>query len=522
MFYKRIIFLFFSVLFCLSSNAQNRYWVIFNNKKDVKFNPLEYFDAKTIERRIKYGIPLYDSTDYPLNVNYVQQVSQIAETTGKQSRWFNSVAVTATLEQLKNIEKLKFVDGVIPVFIEMHPAQTDYSTELSKKNINLLLNQIERMQGNLFIQNNIDGKSIRIAIFDGGFPSVNNNPVFEKIRNENRLVKTWDFVKNKEFVFDYNLHGTSVMSCIGGKTDSLNIGLATGAEYFLARTEVATEPFSEEENWLAAAEWADKNGIDIINSSLGYTFNRYFVEQMDGKTSLVVKAANMAASKGMLVVNAMGNDGTNRWKYVDTPADADSVLSVGGIDPYTNFHAEFSSYGPTADKRLKPNVVAYSTVVAAGKSSLKKTYGTSFSSPLVAGFAACAWQLHPELSNMDIYKAICKSADLYPYYDYAHGYGVPQASYFLNLSDSVRAETFEFEKKDNEINISVFDNFLNDSSKYEDYLYYHIEDTKGNLRKYAVIKVNESNALSIPDSVLVKNDRIKVHYKGYTNSLLVN
>ncbi len=153
---------------------------------------------------------------------------------------------------------------------------------------------------------------------------------------------------------------------------------------------------------------------------------------MNGKKSLVARAANMAASKGMLVVNAAGNDGETKWKHLGTPADADSVLSVGGISPESDYHFSFSSYGPTADKRLKPNVCAYGAVMESGKKGLTTTYGTSFASPLVAGFAACAWQTNRRLNNMELFKEIEKSADLYPYFDYAHGYGVPQAGYFIN------------------------------------------------------------------------------------------
>ena len=170
------------------------------------------------------------------------------------------------------------------------------------------------------------------------------------------------------------------------------MGLATGANFLLAITEVSSEPFSEEENWLAAVEWAYKNGADIISSSLGYTNNRYFTKDMDGKKSFVVKAASLAARKGMLVINAAGNDGDSEWKVISTPADADSILTIGGVSPETNLHINFSSYGPTADGRMKPNVSAFGeAVVANTKGNVEIAFGTSFATPLVAGFAACAW-----------------------------------------------------------------------------------------------------------------------------------
>lgn len=166
--------------------------------------------------------------------------------------------------------------------------------------------------------------------------------------------------------------------------------MASNAEFLLARTEVNAEPFAEEEWWLAAAEWAGKNGAHIINSSLGYTYHRYFPEQMDRKTSLVARAANMAASKGIIVVNAMGNDGDNSWKAVGTPADADTVLSVGSVDPYKEYKINFSSFGPTVDGRMKPNVTNSGfAAVAVKKDKLGNAHGTSFASPLISGFVAC-------------------------------------------------------------------------------------------------------------------------------------
>ncbi len=182
----------------------------------------------------------------------------------------------------------------------------------------------------------------------------------------------------------------------------MKMGLATEAEFLLARTEVNTEPFSEEENWLAAAEWADKNGADIISSSLGYTLPRYFQYQMDGKSTLVARAATMAFEKGILVVNAMGNDGAGKWFVVGTPADAEEVLSVGGVDPFTNVHISFSSFGPTADGRMKPNVCAAGQALVASPKRITKAYGTSFATPLVTGFAACVLQLNPDFTVQEL------------------------------------------------------------------------------------------------------------------------
>jgi hypothetical protein len=302
----------------------------------------------------------------------------------------------------------------------------------------------------------------------------------------------------------------------------VKIGLATGAEFLLARTELSTEYFAEEENWLAALEWADKNGADIINSSLGYTNQRYFPEQMDGKTTLVSRAAAMAAKKGILVVNAAGNDGMNSWKKVGAPADADSILTVGGIAPDLDYHISFSSYGPTADRRMKPNVCAYGHVVAAGKSGLKVVDGTSFASPLVAGFAACAWQTNRNLTNMQLLTEIQKSADLYPYFDYAHGFGVPQSEYFTD-NEKYIAElppSFDFVTTEDSIKVVINSNKITDFKQRNLLLYYNIQDSDGVLEKYFVIYVLKNNPLSFNKKIFRKGQKLNVNFKGYTKTFV--
>ncbi len=502
------------------SQSQEKHWIFFTDKKGTKFNPFEYFDGKAIERRLKNNLPLYDSTDYPLNENYVQQVEQEVLSLTQRSRWFNAVAVWAYPHQINTIDKLPFVKSTQKIHLSTVPTGDSYDLDLNEEESELLINQTRRLKGNKFSSAGIDGKGIRIAIFDGGFPTVDTNPVFEHIRKENRIIKTYDFTKNEPFVYAYNKHGTMVLSCIAGKVDEKNIGLATGAEFLLARTEIYTEPYSEEENWLAAVEWADKNGADIINSSLGYTYHRYFIEDMDGETSLVVKAANMAARKGLLVLNAMGNSGTSDWHVLGTPADADSILSIGGIDPETDYHVSFSSYGPTADKRMKPNVSAYGIAIVAGKSKLRQAAGTSFATPLVTGFAACAWQTKPNLNNMEMFEEIEKSGHLYPYFDYVHGYGIPQASYFMDTTKRKTEPTFEIITENDSLVINIKESLIKKhaESKYpgENYLYYHLANPNGVLDKYAVVEVKKPNALKIALKDIAPNQTFRAWYRHYT------
>jgi subtilisin family serine protease len=335
-------------------------------------------------------------------------------------------------------------------------------------------------------------------------------------------VATWDFVDQDENVYHYHSHGTQVLSCIAGSIDGLDLGLATGAEFLLARTENNAEKFSEEENWLAAAEWADRNGADIINSSLGYTHHRYFNDQMDGNTSLVAKAAKIAAKKGILVVNSAGNEGNSAWHYVGTPADADSVLSIGGISPERGYHINFSSFGPTADKRMKPNLCAFGKVIAAKKDSVYYTQGTSFSSPLVAGFAACAWQKNREWDNMTLFGELERSGELYPYFDYAHGFGVPQASYFFKKNNANQSPSFSFVELDGYLHVMVEPDMVSSINQSKNLLFYNFQDKTGVLSSYAVVDVYKEKALSIDLKKVSPGTTINVWFRDYNNSYYIN
>jgi subtilisin family serine protease len=227
---------------------------------------------------------------------------------------------------------------------------------------------------------------------------------------------------------------------------------------------------------------------------------------MDGKTSLVAKAAAIAASKGILVVNSMGNDGNNKWQYMCTPADVENVMAVGGIDPNTGIHIPFSSFGPTSDKRMKPNVSAYAHVVTGSNNKITEAYGTSFASPLVAGFAACVLQMHPEYNFDSLFTAIEKSGNLYPYYDYAHGYGIPQAGYFLDKKEESNSLLSV---------IKLNQTIVVNSEDEGGLMYYHIQ-SKGNvLEKYGVVEISGENTWQLPLKE-VNGKILRVHYKGYT------
>ena len=532
-------FIFFISLSCLDINSQTHYWIFFSDKDGVEFNPYTYFDTATIRKRLKKGIELNQYSDFPLRSDYISKVEKITGNKSiSQSRWLNAMTIEATPIHIDQIRQELFVTDIIEIRSESNTMDKDIDSLFRGDKHDLLDLQLKSLGIKYFEQHKVNGKGVRIAVFDAGFPDVDKSSVFEHLIKEKRIIATYDFVKKDSFVYDYHTHGTKVLACIAGKFGKHQFGLATGAEFLLARTEIKRETFSEEENWLCAVEWADKNGADIISSSLGFTFRRYFQQQMDGKYTLVSRAANIAASKGILVINAAGNDGLNYWEVICAPADADSILTVGAVSPKTGYHEVYSSLGPTYDGRMKPNVCAFGHVVTSDGKKIKTAYGTSLATPLISGFAACVLQMNPDWDNMRILNEIQKSSHLYPYFDYAHGYGVPQASYFTGeekisrpsfsfamQNDSLKIFLVEGSGKIKEITRNKKDGFYkknccnNFYDLDKDYLYYKITaDSDKKIRRYGVINMKGYDSFNMSKINFNKNETITVYYKGFVDN----
>ena len=533
------LFLILNSSFFIPAQAQQAYWVFLTDKQGTTFDPYSYFDAKAIERYNQCGADLYDITNYPVCTAYEQGVSALATEEIGASRWMNALGVMATPEQIAAIEALPYVKRVQMIegngMVLASASSSPKLGEVSHSDGGVCLTgltdiahvdgpleaQLVRMGGKAFRDKGIDGRGIRIAVFDGGFPQVNTHKAFKHLRDNHQILKTWNFPNKKENVYGWNSHGTMTLSCIAGRMDSVDLGLATGAEFLLARTEVEPEPAKEEVWWQMAVEWADKNGANIISSSLGYGKERYYTKDMDG-TSYVAKAGNLAARKGMLVCNSAGNEADDKqWKTIITPADADSVLCVGGIEnSLTEYnHIEFSSYGPSADGRLKPNVCAfgYARTANVGKTDDKFHYvhGTSFSCPLVAGFAACAWQASPGKTAMEMFRLIEQSADLYPYADYSFGYGVPQAAFFTGTKKAVEP-TFRFVNETDSVKVVP-----THAVKRGNLFYSFRRPSDNRLDYYGKMEVNymdESDVISF-SKVSIYNRTLTVYLAGYTDSL---
>lgn len=545
--YLKLVLL--SLLFIGSSSifAQTEtqtYVVYLKEKSKEKFNPYSYFDIKNIERKQLANLPLYDERDLPLNHNFVSQIETPQVEILVSSRWLNALFINTNSAQISRIKALSFVKQIDLFKPSKQKMIASESNDLTGRSKHILSYQTDRLQANEFANKNYTGKGIRIAVFDVGFSGTDKHKAFAHLRSNNQIKATYDFINKNKNVYLGGAHGTNTLSCITGIYKGQKMGMATDAEFLLARTEWSSKEDKQEEYfWLAAAEWADKNGANIISSSLGYGSDWYNVNDMDGKKSVVAFAATVAAQKGILVVNSAGNEYQDDWKTIITPSDADSVLCVGGTNPFNDRHINFSSSGPSADYRKKPNISAPGQVVAANPNgSVSTTFGTSFSCPLVSGFAACAWQSNRSLTNMQLFSEIEKSGHLFPYFDYMHGHGIPQASYFTNTSKNKHLANFELLdslEQNNEIIIQITDTAVlnkfvvfeafNDSMKLKNSnvkmevkppfglnFYWNVSNSEDKIIQYQVISVNTAKPLTINIDNKQKGNKLNFHFEGYT------
>lgn len=427
------------------------YAVLFKDKHLTPYAidaPQAYLSQRAIERRQRQGIAI-DSLDIPVNANYVQAVEQFGSTAVKYtSRWMNAALVfVLDTTVIDSIRQLPMVRAVRRMPIEPGLEQvTKEVLEMADRNVlegkntpevedfyGASYHQIAMMRGQLLHAMGYTGHGMHIAVLDSGWDKANVLGVFDALRNEDRLLGTRDYVfEQNDPVYHTSSHGTSVWSIMGGYAPGDLIGSAFGASYYLVRTEnLGGEHVAEEWNWVAGAEYADSIGADIINSSLGYSLfewpaSNHSYADMDGETTVSSRGADIAASRGLLVVNSAGNSGDDPWRYITAPSDADSVLAIGATWPDGSV-AWFSSRGPSSDGDVKPNVAAQGVgvVFAATDSTFRTGNGTSFSSPLVAGLAACLWQAFPEATNMQILRAIEQSAHLYRTPNDDLGNGIP-------------------------------------------------------------------------------------------------
>jgi subtilisin family serine protease len=446
-----IQFLFLGVCSLLSQTAPGKYWIRFTDKDNSAYSlsrPQEFLSAKCIDRRMAQGIG-FDVLDLPVNQSYIDEVLSMGPgILHHRSKWFN--AITVITEDSTWLEEVRLLPFVAEVRAARVGGQTVFKDKWSVEE-NEVRSGTEQLPCDSFPEygrawrqtemlnvqwlHNLGyrGAGVDIAQFDAGWSRTDILPVFERLRSEGRIKMTRDFVwSDNPNIYTYNSHGTSVLSIMAGWLPGEMVGAAPEANYFLFRTE---DPFSEfpveTDNWVVAAELCDSLGIDIINSSLGYSLfddsaYDFTYDEMNGSTIHNSIAAGIAARKGILVVNSAGNSGDDPWRYLTAPSDAEGILAVGAADAQEN-HAWFSSYGPAADGRVKPDVSAMgaATAYAAQDSTIRTGNGTSFSSPLIAASTACLLQAFPSTPSHALRDAVIRSASAYMAPTDSLGYGIP-------------------------------------------------------------------------------------------------
>jgi len=421
--------------------------------------PSSYLSSRALSRRNRYLIAI-DSTDLPVSPDYIDSLSRVPGIEYlSSSKWLNKVLIQVSdPAALSYLQTVSFIKSNAPIALRRYPERIPTIENKFRESIFPMVagerisgvrqtrgvtgqinygnsyQQIHIHQGEYLHNKNFKGQGMLIAMLDAGFLNLNTNPAFDSLRTQNRVIGGYDFVLNQAGISEADSHGANCLSIMAGNLPGKMVGSSPNASYLLLRTENAAEEFPVEEFfWSQGAEYADSSGADIISSSLGYTsfddgaFNHPYTDR-NGNTCLSTIAADLAAKKGILVCNSAGNSGgsASDEKYISCPADGDSVLAVGAIQTDLQI-AGFSSWGPNAAGKIKPNVVAMGqgTVLANINGDVATGNGTSYSNPLMAGLVACLWQAFPEMTNMQIIDAVQKSADRFQSPTDRFGYGIP-------------------------------------------------------------------------------------------------
>ena len=474
----------------LEAPAQdNRYMVFFTDKAGITetvSKPIEFLSEKAIARRLEEGIDITER-DLPVQRNYLDGLRNAGADVLYTTRWMNGALVHCTAAELSAVEGLPYVDHVEFVAPPVKdPSGGRRSFNLRRKSndigveteIQLQMIGVDRMH-----QANFTGRGVTIAILDSGFPGVDVIPAFQQVFTDGRILRdvSYDFVHRSTDVFQYDSHGTEVLSVIGGSIADAFIGGAYGATFQLFVTEdVPTEYRIEEYNWLFAVEKADSAGADIIHSSLGYyDFDdpamNYTLAQMDGKSTVISKAAQWAADRGIVVVTSAGNEGNiPTWRIITAPADAVDVLAIGGVNS-SGQKTNSSSIGPSSDNRIKPDLVALGQGVKVVKPSgqISTVSGTSLSAPLVTSLVAGVMEAYPELSSKEVVALLKQTASQANQPDNLLGYGIPNFQAVVNFKEQDRTQSRPFEiypnpmKADDTLTISPLDPEIFDSCEIE-------------------------------------------------------
>jgi serine protease AprX len=453
----KYIFLLMLFLSTVCYGQEEDAWVYFKDKpsSNTFLNaPILMLSQRSLDRRENQEI-LLDLKDVPIENSYVSDVSSIPGISVlAKSKWLNALHIRGSKSSIDGIVTMSCIDSI--QFMDKSSNniasknfydKLKYEKELKRSNLNygVAENQVKMIKVDILHEQGYEGTGVHIAVMDAGFKGVESFSAFANLHDgqlsNGEVMGGYDYVNRSPdyYVSTGTTHGLSVLSTMAGFMDTQFIGSAPNALFYLFITEDNfSETPLEESLWVEAAERADSLGVDIINTSLGYTTfdnssHNYSYSDMNGATAFISKGAEIACSRGMLLVNSAGNSGNNSWKYISAPADANSVLTIGAVNGNREI-ASFSSFGPSSDGRIKPEVLSQgqNVYVINGQGNIAISNGTSFSAPIIAGAAACLWEAFPTKKALEIKELIIQSSDLYHVPTAQRGYGIPNYQFIYD------------------------------------------------------------------------------------------
>lgn len=530
---KKVLLFCFLTVYGAGKAQSELVFVYFNskpNKAAFYANPLSELSQKALDRRTALGIALNDQ-DAPIEQSYIQNLQNLGFTVTDSSKWLNGVALTANQAQVNLIKNQPFVASV-------ESFAKNSSLVLKTQNTNKWENsdqaqkilttfdygsgseQIDQINLRPLHLAGFTGTGVTIAVIDTGFPTVNTGSAFSRLWTNNRIKGGYDFVTKTTNIYNPSLnnHGTVVLGAIGGYIQNTFVGSAPDADFYLYRSENAAVEIPEEEMyWIEAAEEADRKGVDVITTSLGYsTFDdpkySYTYAQMNGTTSFIARGSQIAANKGIFVLIAAGNSGQQPWHYITTPADNAQVFSIGSVDS-AGSSSGFSSYGPNAAGMIKPDASARGTAAASvNNNTTTSVTGTSIATPIAAGGVACLIQAFPGMNRNLMKTQLKQTASLFPNHTDQMGYGILNFGSLYNLV----LNTSDLVKKQK---IAIFPNpvksILNIAAE-GDVVLLEIYDNLGR----SIVRSNHQKSVNVQDfakgtyylKILVKN---QVYYEKF-------
>lgn len=447
------IMLFFGLCIggCMVAAQSTKHLVYFTDKANTPYSitaPSAFLSQKSIDRRNRQGISI-KQRDLPVDPVYVDSLKALGADVWYTSRWFNAAFIEADSTLISGIDTLGFIANTqvlerpsANASQEMKEMDPIPNMTVTAKNNTATLDfygqsriQVEMLGADVMHNLGYTGSGMTIAVHDNGFSNADILSAFQNLHARSGILGTYDFVQHNANVYDNGSHGTMVLSTMAAYMENEIIGIAYDADYYLFVTEnTAGENPDEEVYWLIAAERSDSLGVDIINTSLGYsTFDNpaldHVYADLNGRTTIISKASEIAANTGMLIVTSAGNAGASAWRYITAPGDADSIITAGAVDSLLA-KTGFSSVGPTADGRIKPDLCALGqdAAIVDPSGSVLLGNGTSFASPILASLAAGFWQAHPHLSAQEVIGFLKASATQSLSPDTLQGWGVPNFS----------------------------------------------------------------------------------------------